>query len=91
MEQAATTMSDLDRLPRHDVPVGMSPLDLLPADRLVSGSAGLPGATPGADQATSVAGVAVSRTELRIVTRRSRSSDGKIDSGSGARSLNGDS
>ncbi|MEV6797018.1 hypothetical protein AB0M91_01570 [Micromonospora rifamycinica] len=45
----ATTTSDLDRLPRYDVPVGVSPLDLLLADRLASESVGLPIAAPGAD------------------------------------------
>lgn len=29
----ATTTSDLDRIPRYDVPAGVSPLDLLLADR----------------------------------------------------------
>ncbi|MFY1625731.1 hypothetical protein ACN261_08615 [Micromonospora sp. WMMD723] len=45
----ATTTNDLDRLPRYDVPAGLSPLDLLLADRLASESGGLPVAAPGTD------------------------------------------
>ena len=43
-----TTTNDLDRLPRYDVPAGVSPLDLLLADRRVSETVGLPVAAPGA-------------------------------------------
>ncbi|WP_328341143.1 hypothetical protein [Micromonospora sp. NBC_00421] len=45
----ATTTNDLDQLPCYDVPAGVSPLDLLLADRRTSESVGLPVTAPGAD------------------------------------------